>query len=296
MAAALLAALTTSCSGDDQKAAFVSGTVRLRDGAPLPGVAVVFLGPATIAPASTPLAPLAPHSVIYENPLRAITDATGKYSLWAPSGAYSAWLGGTPDSGHMSVSVAQVVVGTGRLSLNLSYPGYRVSGRMIFLNGSLSAGTVSVIGPTSNTTAQLRENGAGRFAERTYSLLLPAGTYDFWADGTGYPQVPRVRFEGITVGADTVIDLPVNGNFVRGTVTAWNGSIVYGATVSATATGAFGYDVTTSIGTYGIHLPDGTYDFRVEPPPGADTLQVLTVPGVFINAPVTKDFTLLQAP
>jgi hypothetical protein len=193
----------------------------------------------------------------------------------------------------MAQQVSSVTIRDSHVSLDLHYQGYRVSGRMLHLGLGLASGSVFVQGSTNTARAELRDNGAGPHAERTYSLLLPAGTFDFWANpNEGYWGVPRVKFEGITVSADTTIDLVCDGHFVQGTVTSPGGVVVDGAIVSATAPGASAWNYTTSIGTYGLHLPDGEYEFHVTPPPGADTLVALTVPGIRIDAPRTLDFEM----
>src|SRR6185503_5389800 len=213
-----------------------------------------------------------------------------------PAGPYQVWAGGPADSGIMSQQVASVTVSS-QVSLDLHYQGYRVRGMITHLGLGLAAGSVFVQGATNTARAELRDNGAPPFSERTYSLLLPGGTYDIWANpNTGYWGVPRVKFQGITVGADTTIDFACDGHFVRGTVTSPGGAIVYGATVSATASGASAFDYTTSIGTYGVHLPNGEYVFTVTPPAGADSLATVTVPGIIINAPRTLDLELSHTP
>jgi hypothetical protein len=98
------------------------------------------------------------------------------------------------------------------------------------------------------------------------------------------------------VSSDTTIDFSVDGHFVEGMVTGPGGSIQYGAIVSATAPGASASNYTDSNGRYGLHLPDGEYDFYVTPPPGADSLAILNVQDVLIVAPRTLDFMLSPAP
>jgi hypothetical protein len=279
---AVLASQIVSCSDNvTGPTAFVDGVVQLRDGPPLPGVVVSFSEP-------TNATPLLTHTT---------TDANGRFSLLLPAGVYEVWVRAAADSGVMSQQVASVTVQSSHVSLDLHYSGYRVRGMITSLGLGLASGYVLVLDGTNTARADLRDNGAPRFSERTYSLLLPAGTFDFWANpNEGYWGVPRVKFEGITVSSDTTIDLACDGHFVRGTVTGPGGVIIYGATVSATAPGASAFDYTTSIGTYGVHLPDGEYVFTVTPPSGADTLQTLTVPGVLIDAPRTLDLQLSHTP
>jgi hypothetical protein len=105
-----------------------------------------------------------------------------------------------------------------------------------------------------------------------------------------------VKYEGITVSSDTTIDLSLDGHFVNGTVTGPGGLPLYGAIVNATAPNASASSYTTSIGTYGLHLPTGEYVFTVTPPPGADSLATLVSSPIFIDAPRTLDFSLLAAP
>jgi len=146
---------------------------------------------------------------------------------------------------------------------------------------------VLVEGSTNTARAELRGN------PRVYTLLLPGGTFDFWAKpNEGYWGVPRVKFAGITVAADTTIDFACDGHFVQGVVRDTYGSVQHGAIVSATAPGAAAWNYTDSNGFYGLHLPNGVYEFLVTPPPGADTLGTLGTLGVNITAPRTLDFRL----
>jgi hypothetical protein len=293
-----LAAAAPSCSDDVTgfRSSIVSGTVRVRNGAPLAGATVGFFEHVTSAAVPARMPARAPAKD--PGPTVVVTDAGGRYAIALSGGHYDVWIGGVADSGIMPVQVTDVVVNASRVSvvvnasrvsLDLSYPGYHVTGRMSHLGVWLASGSVFVQGSTNTALAELR-NGA-------YSLLLPAGTYDVWANpNEGYWGVPRVKHEGIIVSADTTIDLAVDGHFVEGTVTGPGGSIQYGAVVSATAPGASAWNYTDSNGRYGLHLPDGEYAFLVTPPPGGDTLGALHTLGVIITAPRTLDFQLLPKP
>jgi hypothetical protein len=288
LAALALAGLIGSCSSDGGSLTKVpvSGTLRLRGGAPIPGATIVFLQETPPSGGVMPLAPRARKAVIYPNPPVAITDAGGRYSIEIFSGRYDVWVGGGPDSGFMSQHMATITVRAPRVPLDLSYEGYRVSGKMIHLNVALASGSIFVEGPTNTARATLHNSG--------YSMLLPGGAYDIWANpNEGYWGVPRVKFEGVTVSSDTTIDWHVDGHFVQGTVRTTGGSVVYGAVVAATSPNASAWNYTDSNGFYGLHLPTGAYRFIVTPPPGADTLGgVATGDSVPIDAPQTLDFTL----
>ena len=288
-----IVACAASCSDSGLRPLIVTGTVRVRDGAPLAGATVGFFEHVSSGAAAVRSAAQAP-STDPGTPV-VVTDAQGRYAISVTSGHYDVWVGGVADAGIMPVQVTDVVVNDSHLSLDLSYLGYHVTGMMTHLGLGLASGTVFVLGPTNTARAELAENGAGPHAERTYSLLLPAGTYDFWANpNEGYWGVPRVKFEGITVSADTMIDLPCDGHFVKGTVRDQGGAVVYGAIVGATSPNASAWNYTDSNGFYGLHLPDGVYEFLITPPSGADTLGTLDVTGVTIDAPQTLDFVLGQ--
>jgi hypothetical protein len=291
-AVAFVAMLAVSCSDNPNgpNNVLVTGVVRLPDGATVAGATVGFFEPAMAVrqrPGSVLEAPSSPASDL---PI-ATTDTQGRFAIAMPEGRYEVWIGGVADSGFMPMQVAVVTLQPPRASLELRYDAYRVSGQLVFLNASLGAGTVFVTGSTSTTRAEMRNSA--------YSLLLPAGTYDFWAGTTQeyalYSGVPRVKYEGITVSADTTIDLSLDGHFVRGTVTGPDGLPLYGAIVAATAPNASASNYTASNGTYGLHLPTGEYEFTVTPPPGADSLDGV-ISFEFIDAPRTIDFEMQLAP
>lgn len=278
---------TVSCSDNGVgPMGIVDGTVSLRDGAPLDTVVVSFFD-ARIPTAGAARATGAPKSPPIQSWTR--TDANGRFSLRLPTGLYSAWVGGAFDAGVMSQQVGSVTVNSPRVSLDLHYNGYRVTGALKHLNVTLAAGSVFVVGPTNTARSELRESA--------YSLLLPAGTYDIWANpNEGYWGVPRVKFTGVAVAADTMIDFPCDGHFVQGTVKDVFGNAVSGATVGAQAEGAGTWNYTDSNGGYGLHLPDGVYDFLVTPPYVVTDLKPLSVQNVPISAPTTLDFVLQLAP
>jgi hypothetical protein len=284
-----LAAAAASCSDDVTgfRSSIVSGTLRVRSGAPLAGATVGFFEHVSSAPAPAPMSARAPAKD--PGPPVVVTDVQGRFAIAVSRGRYDVWVGGVADSGIMPVPVTDVVVNASRVSLDLSYPGYHVTGRMTHLGVWLASGSVFVLGPTNTARAELRNSA--------YSLLLPPGTYDVWANpNQGYWGVPRVLHEGIAVSSDTTIDLAVDGHFVEGTVRGPGGSVQYGATVSARAPGASAWNYTDSNGFYGLHLPDGEYEFLVTPPTGADTLGALDTLGVIITAPRTLDFQLAPKP
>jgi hypothetical protein len=288
-----IAAAIPSCSNDvtGSRSLIVSGIVRVRDGAPLAGATVRFLERAGSVAAPVRMSARAPATA--PRPTAVVTDAQGRYAIAVSKGHYDIWIGGgVADSSIMSVPVTDVTIGASWVSLDLSYPGYRVTGRMSQLGSFLASGSVVAMDGTNTALARLRDTGPPHFSERTYSLLLPAGTYDFWANpNEGYWGVPRVKFEGITVNADTTIDWACDGHFVQGHVTGPGGVILYGAIVSAVAPGASAWNYTDSNGFYGLHLPDGNYIFTVTPPPGADSLGTVHYPEV-VDAPRTIDFSV----
>ncbi len=282
--------IAVSCSDNSTgpRNVLVTGIVRLRDGSPLTGATVGFFEPATAlrqGPGSAEQAPSSPVQPV------ATTDAHGRFAIGMPEGSYEVWIGGVADSGFMPTHVTDLTLRPPTTSLELHYDAYRVSGGITFL-GSFFAGSVFVTGSTSTTRAEVRHSA--------YSLLLPAGTYDFLAGTTPeyalYSGLPRVKYEGIAVSADTTINFSLDGHFVRGTVTGPGGLPLYGGYVNATASNASATSYTASIGTYGLHLPTGEYVFTVTPPPGGDSIGVRTYPPVLIDAPRTIDFDLSGPP
>jgi carboxypeptidase family protein len=284
----LLATLALSCSGTSTPRGhvLVAGVVRMPDGSPYAGGIVGFFRAPVEFPAPRLLAP-APRSVIYENPPIAITNTQGQYSIHLQSGTYEVWVGGAADSGAISQHVTSVTLRTPSLGLDLLYAAYRVSGRMIGHGGTVvTSGHIWVNG-MSPARADIR-NGS-------YTCLLPAGTYEIWANpGITYEGFPRVRFD-VAVASDTTMDLSVDGNELTGTVTGPDGAPLVGGYVAAVAATASAYSETASDGTYRIYLPTRTYTFEVSPPNG-EVWPVRTYPNILIDSPRTLDFDLSVPP
>lgn len=297
---ALLIPLLVSCSktNDDVVLVPVDGVVRLRDGPPLAGVTVAFLGPVPQAAPPAARAPLAPEprgagrGVIYENPPIATTDALGRFQIPVPAGRYEVWIGGPADGGIMSQHASTVTLRSSRVTLDLRYEGYRLSGRLIGPGGTaLTSGDVFVLSGTSTARASL--------VAGSYSLLLPADTFAIWANpgAADYNRgVPRVKHEGIILASDSTIDLSVDGFEVTGTVTGPGGIPLDGGWVSAYAPTASAYSPTAADGTYRIYLPGMEYAFTVDPGPGRDSIGVYHNLGILIDADRTLDFNLSVPP
>jgi hypothetical protein len=297
VAFALLLPLLVSCSktNDNLVLVPVDGVVLHRDGEPLAGATVSFFGPTVretiplAPPASSPLAPEirgAGRGIIYDNPPVATTDAQGRFRIVIAEGRYEVWIGGDAGSGVMSQHAQDVTVRTPRVTLDLRYQGYRVSGRVVGPGGAAVVYGRVFVGNSGNGTISQILNGG-------FSFLLPSDTYQFIAKpDPANSGVPMVTYPGIAVHADTVIDLSVDGHAVSGVVTGPGGIPLVLAGVFAQNLTVSAYSATGSQGEYRVYLPTGDYAFIVIPDPHLDTLSTRDFGVITIDAPRTLDFDL----
>jgi len=295
---ALLTPIAVSCSktNDSRILVPVEGIVRLRDGPPLGGITVAFFAPrdTLVLPALSPLAPEVRGSgrgLIYENPVIAKTDALGRFRTTLTEGRYEVWIGGPPDSGIMSQRMPDLALRSSRVTLDLRYAGYRLSGRLVGPNGTaLTTGHIFVFSGTNTARSSIVAGG--------YSVLLPADTFDIWAnpESVDYNRgIPRVKHDGIILSSDSALDLSVDGFVVTGTVTGPGGIRRVGGWVYASGSTASAYSPTAADGTYRMYLPGMEYVFTVDPAPGpGDSVGVY--PNVLIDADRTLDFDLPGSP
>lgn|GEM_PF-2809046 len=267
---ASLLGLAVSCSDDvtGVRGIPVVGTVYLRDGPPLPG-ATVFFQPVGGVTAEA----------------YALTDDQGRFATLLREGTHEVWV-----TAGMATKIGVVTVRPPRVTLDLHYPQYRVTGTVVGPGGvPITAGDVFVFSSTNTNLAYLGPGGL-------FSLFLPADSFDMFAEPdwsvAAYAGFPRVKRAGIVISSDTTLAFSVDGHAVTGTVSGPGGTPLPGAVVGASSGAALAFAHAGTGGTYRMYLPAGNYVFTVSPPAGADTLVTRQDPPILIDAPRTLDFTL----
>jgi hypothetical protein len=98
----------------------------------------------------------------------------------------------------------------------------------------------------------------------TYSLLIPAGVYEFQAAPEGYSGdgIPVIRSRGVPVLSDTTIDFALTGFAVTGTFTLSGGTPMIDAYLTATNNDVYASARTGLDGIATLYLPPGSYAIR----------------------------------
>lgn len=225
----------------------VSGRVTDRDGPPLPGVYVSFRSEAVGGP--------------YDDATS--TNSDGRYSLRLSEGVYRVYFGPRSPGGYPYVELHGVKVGSSGATIDYRYVGVRVSGTVVGPNGGFF---------TSSQVAAHRSDGSedvGAAASTVaghYSLLIPAGVYDFNASAGGYPDgVPRIAWSDVPVVSDTTIDLALSGFPVTATTMLSGATPMVGASVGATNNSVRAFARTDLGGTATLYLPAGDYAIQATP-------------------------------
>jgi len=223
----------------------VSGRVTDRDGPALAGVYVSFRSEAV--------------GGSYED---ASTDSDGRYSLRVSEGVYRVFLGPPSPGGYPHIVLGGIKVGASGATVDYRYAGVRVSGSVVGPNGGFFT--------TSQVVAQRSAGGedigaAASTVAGHYSLLIPAGLYDFSASAGGYVDgVPRITWSNVAVASDTTMDIALTGFLV--TVTTFSSTTpMAGALAAATSSSVQALARTSLGGTATLYLPAGDYTIRVTP-------------------------------
>jgi len=225
----------------------VSGRITDRDGPPIANMFVTFR-PA----APTPGIP----SYTY-----ALTGTDGRYTLKLMQGAYRMTVDPGYGAGYPSASVEGIKIGASDATVDYRYTGVRVSGSVTGLNGgSLSGASVTAYGDNAYATAQTT---AGH-----YSILVPAGPYEMYADGGGSPAgLPQIGTGRVSVLSDTTIDFALTGFAMTATMSYTGGAPLIGAYLEAFGDEVSANAVTGLDGIATVYLPAGGYTIRAIPYP-----------------------------
>ncbi|HKQ20375.1 MAG TPA: hypothetical protein VJW75_11605, partial [Candidatus Eisenbacteria bacterium] len=137
--------------------------------------------------------------------------------------------------GAWPVAFRNVKVGPKGATVDYRYTGFRVTGSVVGPNGdaltNADVGAFALIG-TDYVSASSR-TVAGR-----YSLLVPAGVYNFYvASGAYQDGLPRLTSNDVSIASDTTFDFALDGFTVSATFTLMGGTPMIGAGLSAVGDG-----------------------------------------------------------
>jgi len=210
----------------------------------------------------------------------AVTDASGHYRIDVSEARYDVYVHAL---GFADAVVRDREISKDRRRLDYRFTGYWVTGALTGPNGTTLPG--AEVYASGTTLAQPRvESGH-------YSVLLPAGSYDFhFRPGYGVLGLPEILVE-LSVSRDTTLDVAIDGNVVTGTVTGPGGGPLAGAEIYASSEHATVTQGTDLNGHYEIRVPTGSYLIRVMPP---DALSFIASRQAVIpvSSPMTLDFDL----
>jgi len=275
-------AMTLSCSeiptAPRLGSVTVSGRITDRDGPPLAGIYV---------------------RLELEPPVEGLpsnygtqTNVDGRYELKVPEGLYRVRLdpGYEVTGGYPFVDIGRVKIGSSGAVINYRYTGVRVTGTITGPNGaSLSDATVGTAGVSGGENVY----AYARSAQGTYSLLIPAGVYDFQAAPGGYLQegLPVIRSRGVPVLSDTTIDFALTGFAVTGTFSLSGGTPMIGAYLAATNDDVFAAARTGLDGTATLYLPAGNYEIRGAAPSSSIAGPITIMKSIVADDALTFDFS-----
>lgn len=256
----------------------VSGRISDHLGRPLSGVDIFFI-------------PAAPDLGSWYAPQRATTDSAGAYSMQLVAGDWRVNVF-APDDILLADPFHdfRITVSPQNSRFDLVFQGFRVQGRVIAPTGAtLDSATVLAISDTPSEFGNVV--ASTRYKNGIYSFFLPAGSYDF----SGYPDeyasgYPNRRLNGISVAADTTIDIVLQGELLEGLVTGPDGMPLEGALVTASGQGIASRIRTGADGRYALYAPPGNYRFICDPNEGYILDRISAV--YSIAGPTTHDFDL----
>ncbi len=194
----------------------------------------------------------------------AIADSSGTYSVRLISGTYEVEIEPTIENGLLAHS-ERATVSDIRTRVDFTFSGYHITGRVVAPNGALVDSariTASLIAPRYSRATSLLKRGS-------YSLLLPAGRYSFYAVAANYwSGFSPGRKESVSVTADTTIDFQLDGIQISGRVLGPDGLPMRDVAVMARGAN-YNYTVqkrTTTDGNYQLFVPPGSYRLWFRPP------------------------------
>jgi len=206
--------------------------------------------------------PIAGWQVLFDGryDVSATTDSSGRYSASIIEGTYLSLV--FPPWDFRGYIQQKVDVSREHNRFNFRYDAYRVSGRLLNpLGAVIDSGYVS----GGNEDQDIFANQA--VVTGTFALVLPAGSYDFYASAknrwSGYPSR---SISSVPVGGDTTFDITLVGDPVTGVLRGPGGAPLAGASVQANGPHTSAAALTGPTGQYAMYLPPDSYRFLLSGP------------------------------
>ena len=227
----------------------VSGRITDRDGPPIAGLRVVFETVGLVTPTQTVKT----------------TDADGRFGIKLAEGVYRVRLVPAFGTGYPEATLNEMKIGAAGATIDYRYTGVRVSGNITGPNSTtLPDAVVSTFGLSGGEYYY----ATGLNAAGSYSMLIPAGVYDFNASSGGYDSgLPHIQSSNVPVASDTTINFSLTGFAVTATMTVGGGAPMMGAFFQAAGPSADAAARTGLDGTATLYLPAGNYTLRAAPYP-----------------------------
>jgi hypothetical protein len=214
----------------------------------------------------------------------AVTDSLGLYTVSLLAGEYTVSVY-PPDDYGAPVHEDRVAFSRNHRRYDFSFQGFRVTGRVTGPTGA----------PIDSGYVLAQSTGAARGGVRTplrngsYSLLLPASTYAFYAsDADHLSGLPGRSIASVAITADTTIDFELNGIPVSGHVYGPDGRPMDGVWVRIEF---LVQNLTKADGSYLLYAPPGDHRIWFRPPYPFYIFPRVTDP-VTVAAPVSIDCDL----
>ena len=127
----------------------------------------------------------------------------------------------------------------------------------------------------------------------TYSLLIPAGVYEFQAAPPGYSGegIPVIRSRGVPVLSDTTIDFALTGFAVTGTFTLSGGTPMIGAYLAASSNDVYASARTGLDGIATLYLPAASYAISGSTPYSSIAGPITLTKSIVADDALTFDFS-----
>jgi hypothetical protein len=229
----------------------------------------------------------------FYGPEQTRTDSTGSYSIQLAAATWKLFLfvRGAEDSHVAWHRQYSVTLAPENPVVDFRIESYRVEGRVIGPTGAvLDSAYVSA----SATT--VFEGASDRARAGKFSLLLPPGEYDFYANSNEPDRGNPIRIlRGVPVRADTSFDIVLAGDPVTGLVRGPGGMPLFRVLVVAEGDLQFSKARTGSDGRYGMYLPPGDYTLSCSPDPTEAHILTRVYPPRRIAGASVIDFDLSGA-
>ncbi|RLI14519.1 MAG: hypothetical protein DRO43_03805, partial [Candidatus Hecatellales archaeon] len=252
----------------------VSGTVSDPNGNPVQGAIVTLWDPINQAGYGAPP-----------------TGPNGNYSLSVPAGIYEFHVDPPPSSNLAMYHEMDVTINSDITKNVTLTSGYTVSGVVSDSNSNPVQGAQVMLWDPIN---QAGYGSPPTNSQGQYSLSVPAGTYEFTVMPPLGQGLAAYSESGFTVSGDVTKNVTLtSGSTISGVISDPNGDPVQGAFVflwDPINQAGYGGPPTGSNGAYTMTVPNGTYEFHIDPPPNSNLAHYSE--SVTISGNTTKNVTL----